>query len=154
MFVVGIINAVAKVREIKTADFDRVAELTNRFFPYTRSDREKIAERLQRGSVYFIAEVRKKVVGFIDIRIYEKNAKIIGIAVDDDYREIGIGSALIKKAFKFIRRMGRSSIFLRVERSNRDAINFYKNNGFDVRSDIIDAASGRVIYILEKKFEN
>ena len=144
---------IIRVREIKPEDLGRVEELTNRFFSYTYSSREKIAWRLNRGFIYLIAEMNRKIVGFIDMKIHEKDAKILGIAVDDSYMDMGIGSALLGSALELAKRRGKKKVLLKVEQCNENAINFYKRHGFNVKREVFDGFAGYV-YIMQKEFEN
>lgn len=144
---------IIKIREIRPEDLGKVEELTNRFFSYAYFNRDMIAYKLNRGFTYLIAEMNNRVVGFIDMKIHKKDAKIMGIAVDDSYMEMGIGSALLESALELAKKRGRSSVLLKVEQCNENAINFYKMHGFNVKREFFDGSVGNV-YVMQKKFEN
>jgi ribosomal-protein-alanine N-acetyltransferase len=97
--------------------------------------------------------MNKEVVGFIDVKIYGKDAKIMGITVDDSYMEMGIGSALLESALELARKRGKSKVLLKVEQCNENAVNFYKRHGFNVKREVFDELVGN-IYIMQKEFEN
>lgn len=61
--------------------------------------------------------------------IYDR-IEIEYIIVDEDYRKKGIGSKLLKE----IEKNKVKNITLEVRESNKGAINFYKNNGFNVEA--------------------
>ena len=80
---------------------------------------------------------------FRNILVYEESNKIIGvlsylliydrveieyIVVDNEYKRKGIGSKLLNS----INLEGIKNITLEVRESNKEAIAFYKNNGFDI----------------------
>lgn len=80
---------------------------------------------------------------FRNILVYEENNKIIGvlsylliydrveieyIVVDNEYKRKGIGSKLLNS----IDLEGIKNITLEVRESNKEAIGFYKSNGFDI----------------------
>lgn len=80
---------------------------------------------------------------FRNILVYEENNKIIGvlsylliydrveieyIVVANEYKRKGIGSKLLNS----INLEGIKNITLEVRESNKEAISFYKNNGFDI----------------------
>lgn len=75
--------------------------------------------------------------GFIAARLimstdssYPSEAEILNITVAPEYREKGLGSALLRTAVAKIIRHSPATIWLDVRQSNRSAVAFYENNGF------------------------
>lgn len=85
--------------------------------------------------VFFVADVGNRVVGYIHLTSYDviytdtyKNC--LGLAVDNDYKRMGIGSALLKQGEMWAKENGAVGIRLcsGVEREN--AHKFYKSQGY------------------------
>ena len=85
--------------------------------------------------VIFVAVLGNKVVGYIHLTSYDviytdtyKNC--LGLAVDNDYKRMGIGSALLKQGEMWAKENGAIGIRLcsGVEREN--ANKFYKSQGY------------------------
>lgn len=99
---------------------------------------------------FLVAEKNGKIVGFV-IAIKQSNneLRILMLAVDKNFRRQGIGTSLLRELlFRFpeIRR-----IYLEVKVSNKEAIKFYKKNGFKIKDKIEDFYSdGSPAYIMEK----
>jgi ribosomal-protein-alanine N-acetyltransferase len=139
------------VRSIEEGDFKRVAELTNKNFPHMRMTLSKLAWRLSLGYSYFVAIVNGEVAGFADIKLREKTAKLMGMAVDEKFRGCGVGSSLIKKTIEFSMEKGKRLVYLNVRRDNIAAINFYKKNGFILKKEV--EKNDDSFYILYRKLE-
>ena len=85
--------------------------------------------------VIFVADIGDKVVGYIHLTSYDviytdtyKNC--LGLAVDNDYKRMGIGSALLKQGEKWAKENGAVGIRLcsGIEREN--AHKFYLSQGY------------------------
>jgi ribosomal protein S18 acetylase RimI-like enzyme len=139
------------VRSIAEGDFERVAELTNENFPHMTMTPSKMSWRLSLGYSYFVAVVDGRVVGFADIRIGKKVAKLAGMAVEEKFRSHGVGSALIRKAIEFAMENGKRLIYLKVRCDNPTAIQFYKSQGFLVKRE--SEKNGEMFYVLYRKLE-
>ena len=107
----------------------------------TDKDLFEVNKLLQIFNVNYSDETYNK--DFRNILVYEESNKIIGvlsylliydrveieyIVVDNEYKRKGIGSKLLNS----INLNGIKNITLEVRESNKEAINFYKNNGFDI----------------------
>lgn len=85
--------------------------------------------------VIFVADIGNKVVGYIHLTSYDviytdtyKNC--LGLAVDNDYKRMGVGSALLKQGEKWAKENGAVGIRLcsGIEREN--AHKFYLSQGY------------------------
>lgn len=139
------------IRSIGEGDFERVAELTNRYFPHMKMTPSKVAWRLSLGCSYFVAVIAGEVVGFADIRLGEKRAKLIGMVVDEQLRGHGVGSALIRKAVEFAMEKGKKTVYLQVRRDNVAAIRFYGSHGFILKNEL--ERNGESVCTLYRKLE-
>jgi ribosomal protein S18 acetylase RimI-like enzyme len=139
------------IRKIEEGDFERVAELTNSSFPHMMMTPSKVCWRRSLGYNYFVAVVNSEVVGFVDIRLRQKTAKLMGMAVDEKFRSHGVGSALIRKTIEFATEKGRKTLYLNVRCDNLTAMNFYKRQGFLLKKE--RERDGERFYILHRKLE-
>ena len=92
----------------------------------------------------YVAEVDEKPAGFIELRVFpdfvegQPIAIIQNMIVDEDYRKIGIGSGLVRRAIEEAE--GRNTIEIHVwtEFDNHHAINFYTGHGFEKSSLLLE----------------
>ncbi len=85
----------------------------------------------------WVAEEDGKIVGFVasDGNWFSKReGKVVGalheLAILPEYRNRGIGKALVEKALKYFKGRGLDTVELWVGDKNQQAINFYKKLGF------------------------
>lgn len=83
----------------------------------------------------FVAETDGKVIGFIQLKIYqllyeENMVNILGLAVNENYRKLGVGRKLIDKAEEWATEKGRSAIRLNSSMHRKEAHKFYEHMGF------------------------
>ena len=87
--------------------------------------------------VIFVAEINNKVVGYIHLVnydvIYTDNFKnCLGLAVDNDHKRNGIGSALLKQAEIWAKENGAVGIRLCSGVEREKAHQFYQSQGYEV----------------------
>ena len=127
------------IRKVILDDADDIYYINKTSLGYDYdSDKQKI--KIQNvikddSQVIFVAEFDNKVVGYIHLVnydvIYADNYKnCLGLAVDNDYKRIGIGSALLSQGEKWAKENGAVGIRLcsGIEREN--AHMFYFANGY------------------------
>ena len=76
---------------------------------------------------YYINNV---LIGFIHVNKLYENMDIVNIIIEKDYRNKGYGKELLD--YVLLKNKDINSIMLEVRESNMNAINFYKNNGFNI----------------------
>jgi L-amino acid N-acyltransferase YncA len=91
--------------------------------------------RLERGEVfYLVAEVEGKVVGNSELAKgqsrYEKHVGGVGIALRDGFRDIGIGTEMMKTLIDQAHKTGLKVLTLTVFATNGRAIHVYEKVGF------------------------
>lgn len=79
---------------------------------------------------YFIADLDGQVVGICGLRDIVGEGEITNVAVDKDYRELGIGSKLMKKIIDQCGQLKINDVTLEVRASNQAAITLYESYGF------------------------
>lgn len=78
----------------------------------------------------FVYEDKAIVLGFVIFSIMYEKAEIIDIAVNPNYRGQKIGTSLLSSVIQECLASHCESISLEVRIYNREAISFYKKNGF------------------------
>jgi len=124
------------IRKANSKDLKQIAEIYKEVYseaPYHEKWNKKMAlervrDELEDGKIY-IAEVEKKVAGFIAFSTYEwfdgKWGYIDDFAMLKEYRGMGIGKMLMKKAEDDLRKAKARVIDLRVHKKAK-AFNMYK----------------------------
>lgn len=115
----------SNIRKITTSDLHRVKEIENNSFPKTPYDTLTfIAYWISYPDSFLVYEYGNEVIGYILFDPYDGH--IISIAVDHNYRRMGIGSLLIAEVLNRIRKA-----YVEVRESNEEAIEFYRSLGFE-----------------------
>lgn len=101
---------------------------------------------------FIVAEDGESIVGFI-LGVVERayEARILILAVDEDYRQRGIGSELVRLFLERFRRSGVRRVKLEVRVSNVPAIRLYERLGFE-RKKVLPAyyADGEDAYLMSR----
>lgn len=119
------------VREFRRQDIKRVLEIENASFkdPYPSNI---LIDIFNLGAGFLVAQQDNMVVGYIIFWIrFEGEGHIISIAVDPYYRRKGVGSRLLEMALEIFKRYNVRDIKLEVRTSNKGAIKFYRDSGFN-----------------------
>ena len=83
-----------------------------------------------------VAEVKEKIVGAVWVRIMDDYGHIddktpsLAISLYEKYRNLGLGTALMKKMLQFLRSKGYKQVSLSVQKANY-AVNMYRKLGFE-----------------------
>lgn len=101
---------------------------------------------------FLVAEAGNEIVGFVlgtIQRAYE--ARILALAVDDEWRRRGIGSRLTEQFVENFRNFGVQRITLEVRVSNDPAISLYRRMGFEPKN-VIESyyGDGEDAYVMER----
>ncbi|MCD6156152.1 MAG: ribosomal protein S18-alanine N-acetyltransferase [Candidatus Atribacteria bacterium] len=79
---------------------------------------------------YFVALLGNKLIGYIGLWIYLREAHITTFAIHPDFRGKGYGKRLLHYAFDFAKNKGCKEILLEVRTSNKVAQALYRKLGF------------------------
>ncbi|RLG18161.1 ribosomal-protein-alanine N-acetyltransferase [Nanoarchaeota archaeon] len=79
---------------------------------------------------FLIVRLGEEIAGYIIASSVEK--EIISIAVKKKFRNLGIGSFLLKEALNYLFSKGAEEVVLHVRVGNKRAIEFYERNGFEI----------------------
>lgn len=94
----------------------------------------KVLSRIEKGEVFItVAEVNGKVVASANLQIRSKNEKeigLIGIIVEKGYRNLGLGTEILKTILEQAARHKLKTVTLSVFSTNDAAIHVYRKVGF------------------------
>jgi len=91
----------------------------------------------RKDDIGFVAEEDKKVVGAVWARIMNDYGHIdnttpsLAISLYKEYRNLGIGTEMMKKMLSYLRKQGYKQISLAVQKANY-AVKMYKKSGFEI----------------------
>lgn len=119
---------------MKSSDIQGVFNISNSCFS-TPWSLDSIKSELNNPLAKYIVATDKDsdlVVGFIGVWIVVGEASITNIAVDKNYRKLGIGNKLLESLINLCNDLNCTLINLEVRESNITAQNLYKKYGFIV----------------------
>lgn len=86
----------------------------------------------------YLAEIGGNVAAFLSVELHREEENFIyydDFSVEENYRNKGIGSLLMKEAENYAECKGINKIVLHAEKSNKKAIGFYEKRGFTLLRD-------------------
>lgn len=83
----------------------------------------------------FISEVNNQLAGFITLSIKKEECSIGLIAVDEHYRNLGIGQQLMSKVIETFAETRATKLTVATQKQNLGACKFYEKNGFDIQEE-------------------
>ena len=121
-----------KIRQGKKEDLGRLYEIEKSSvdaWSYEILKQDLINNDL---SVYFVAEMDLKIIGFISIMNISGEVHINNIIVDENYRGIKTGVKLLKYGMNYFSKDSVFGYTLEVREDNKPAINLYEKFGFKI----------------------
>ena len=131
------------LRRCELSDIIPVIEINLRTLPEHYSDYfyESLLEELPEAFV--VAEISNKIVGYIMCKMehgfsnfkklgFVKKGHVVSIAVMNEHRSKGFGSALVNESIKGVKIRQCSELYLEVRCSNNDAVRLYEKLGFSI----------------------
>jgi len=117
-------------------DYFQVIELWENAGPgihLRRSDeKEEIAKKLQRDpDLFLVAEAGGHIIGSVLGGFDGRRGLVYHLAVEDSYRNKGIGAALMTELELRMKQKGCIRTYLLVTRENTDATRFYETHGWE-----------------------
>ena len=121
-----------KVRKFVLEDLKRVYEIENMSF--NQSYEINIFKQLyEMGVGFLVAEKDNYVIGYIIFWIKnDREGHIISIAVDKNYRRLGVGFKLLSRAINVLSLLEIDKVMLEVNENNNSAVEFYKSFKFRI----------------------
>lgn len=119
------------IEPAQAADADAIAEIHARSF-FHGWPREDFAAYIVDPDtpVYVACDARRRIAGFLMLRLAADEAELITIAVDPKWRGKGIGAALLRAGLDDLLHTPARRMFLEVAEDNPAAIALYKAHGF------------------------
>jgi ribosomal-protein-alanine N-acetyltransferase len=117
-------------RPMTLADIDSVMAIERASFTYPWSTRFFLQELQVQCARSIVAEVDRKVVGYILFWLLPDAVDIHNLAVDSAFRRCGIGRALLQRVVRQAKDRGSIRVTLEVRRSNTGAQRLYESVGF------------------------
>lgn len=119
------------VEPARAEDADAIAEIHARGF-YHGWPREDFAAYIAGADtpVYVACDARRRIAGFLMLRVVADESELISIAVDPKWRGKGVGAALLRAGFDDLFHTPARRMFLEVAEDNPSALALYKAQGF------------------------
>ncbi len=119
------------IREMEEKDLDRIMEVEKSAFT-TPWSRDSFLLEITKNQLakYFIAEVEGIPVGYGGIWLILDEGHITNIAVDKDYKRLGIGEKILEALIDICKEFEIIAMTLEVRADNEPAKNLYKKYGF------------------------
>jgi len=131
------------LRRCELGDIIPVMEINLSTLPEHYSDYfyESLLEELPEA--FIVAEISGKVIGYIMCKMehgfsnfkklgFVKKGHVVSIAVMDEYRGKGFGSAIVNEGINGVKIRQCSELYLEVRCSNNDAVRLYEKLGFSI----------------------
>ena len=120
-----------EITTMKECHLDEVAALESVSFSEPWSRQAFFDTINSEEYLYLVAKYQDKVVGYAGCYIAMDEGNITNIAVDTNYRRVGIGNELMVQLKRLLSERKINCIFLEVRASNEAAQILYKNCGYE-----------------------
>ena len=131
------------IRRCEPSDMISVMEINMKTLPEHYSDYFYESLLADMPESFLVAENGGKYVGYIMCKSefgfsnfkklgFVKKGHVVSVAVLDEFRGDGIGSALVEEAFKGVKEKQCDEMYLEVRCSNTDAVRLYEKLGMSV----------------------
>ena len=119
-----------KIEKMTSAHLDGVCALETACFVHPWSRDSLQSELENSNSLFYVAEENEETVGYIGMNIVLDEGYIYNVAVAENHRKKGIGSALIRTLVTYAKKNSFSFLTLEVRESNTAARSLYEHFGF------------------------
>ena len=120
----------ALIRYINEEDVLQVSELEKKYFSLPWSYDSIKKEVTNKNSIFCVAIIDNKIVGYGGMLIVMDEGDITNIVVDESYRNLGIGRKIVEFLIEEGNKKSCESYTLEVRVSNEPAIRLYSKLGF------------------------
>ncbi|OJU14444.1 MAG: ribosomal-protein-alanine N-acetyltransferase [Clostridiales bacterium 43-6] len=120
-----------KIMQMTAFDVVEVAKLEQACFSSPWSEQSLLYAVNNANASYYVAKENKKIVGYGGLNYVIDQGYIGNIAVDKDYRRMGVGLSILKSLISFAEEKKLVSLSLEVRKSNKAAILMYEKCGFE-----------------------
>ena len=117
------------IRKADLNDADEIYAIEKSVFRHPWSENQIQQELKQEDGKRVYAEIEKKIIGYIMVRLFKNEAQILNIAIDLSFQHRGYGKKLLDYT---LRELGNETdVFLEVRESNLPAIKLYSEFNFE-----------------------
>ena len=100
--------------------------------------KEEIAAILERNpELFIIGKEQEKIIAVVIGAFDGRRGYVHHLAVDPKYHKKGYGKSILDELIERFRKMGVHKIHLFIQKQNKDVIDFYSKQGWEIRNDII-----------------
>ncbi|MEN6349807.1 MAG: ribosomal protein S18-alanine N-acetyltransferase [Syntrophomonas sp.] len=124
------LNTKFMIRMMTVSDIEQVMIIENDSFSLPWSRDSYMNEFNNKFASYVICDVRGQVAGYAGIWVVFEEAHVTNVAVSRNYRQAGIGEALMEELERIARNKKATRILLEVRPSNNPALAMYRKMGF------------------------
>ena len=117
--------------EMTISHVTQIAELEMQCFSAPWSENSITNELSNPLSLWIVAEENGRVVGYVGSQSVMDEADMMNLAVDPNYRRMGIAEHLVSELIVRLRGVGVMCLTLEVRQSNIAAISLYQKLGFE-----------------------
>jgi len=129
-----------KIRNYKSSDKNSVISLWKYVFnPQKPHNDPEIAIDMkikQNDGLLFVAEDNNQIIGTIIAGFDGHRGWLYSLALHPQHRRKGIGTQLVKKAIRELKKLGCLKVNLQINSDNAEVVEFYKKNDFLVEDRI------------------
>lgn len=127
------------IRRYKQSDKEQIIALAHKIYneifskdAFEIEDLDDIKnEYFNNGGIFLVAEDDNKIIGTIGaVKFKGKTVRLRRVYIHPDYRSLGIGKELFNKILRFCKNKKYNRIILSTFKEMKQAIKFYKKNGF------------------------
>lgn len=122
---------IAQVKQATLADLSDIAKLEKDSFAYPWSEEALKREIISTGSFAVVAKANDILIGYAMFMLMYDEIHITKIAVNPDFRRLGIGNLMLNALLETAASNNYFDITLEVRVSNQAAIALYEKNGFE-----------------------
>ena len=119
------------VKPMQEGDLNQVVKIEEQLFSMPWTYEGFLGGMNQMGSIFLVAKMGEKVVGYLGMYCAFDEAEITNVGVDKKMWNQGIGQILMDAALKQARQEKIEHLILEVRKSNEQAIHLYKKMGFE-----------------------
>lgn len=121
-----------EVKGCSLFDAPTIALLESKYIECPWSE-EMIKDAMQ-NSLYsfFKAEENEQILGYGSVQIILDEGQVCNIAVDEEYRNKGIGKSILNSIINLCKERDVKKVFLEVSETNVNALGLYKKVGFTI----------------------
>ncbi len=143
------------IRWMIRRDMPDVLDIENRSFEFPWSEEDFIRCLRQRNCIGMVAEYDEQVVGFMIYELHKTRLHILNFSVHEDFRQRGVGHAMVSKLISKLSHQRRNRILLEVRETNLSAQLFFRRAGFSAVSVLRDFYDDTTedAYLMQYRYE-